>query len=146
MIAFALMIPAAAWPDDGWSAYTNVEESAPVGVPAGFVNTPTATTRVEDAVTLEEPPAAGAQGEPGGKGDKGDRGDTGPQGPAGPQGVKGDPADLCQNIPGAQIVPGSKYNAQRYWGFLPKWEKRYLTVNRKRQIVCVTLRWIRAHS
>lgn len=88
------------------------------------------------------PGATGPQGPPGAQGAQGAQGD---QGPPGAQGAPGVNADLCQNIPGIQSVPGFRYNAQRYWSFKPKWQKRYLAINRKGQIVCVTLQWIRRH-
>lgn len=125
----ALVFVSAAWPEDGWTSYTDEPATEAVGPPPDYI----------PAVANEDPPA----GEPG---KQGEPGPPGPLGPQGEKGDKGDSADLCQNIDGVQTVPGRKYNAQRFWGFLPKWEKRYLAMNRKGQIVCVTLRWIRAHA
>lgn len=124
----ALMVPAVAWPEDGWASYTDEPTTDTIGAPPGFENPPQRPLETDDA------PGVGPAGP------------QGPQGPAGPQGPKGDSADLCQNIPGVQTTPGFKYWAQRYWSFNPKREKRYLATNRKGQIVCVTLRWIRKHT
>lgn len=129
----ALVITSGAFADDGWTSYTDTPATQPVGPPADYVPTPTSDSPFIPFNDDDAP----AQGPPG---------PQGPQGERGEKGDKGDSADLCQNIPGVQTIPGLKYNAQRYWGFLPKWEKRYLTLNRKGQIVCVTLRWIKAHA
>lgn len=137
VILGALALATGAWAEDGWSSYTDEPTTDPVGPPSDYVPTPTVETPF--VIPFNDPPA----GEPG------KPGEPGPQGPAGAKGDKGDKgdsADLCQNIDGVQTTPGRKYNAQRYWSFKPKWEKRYLATNRKGQIVCVTLRWIRAHA
>lgn len=145
VILGALALCSGAWAEDGWSSYTDQPTTDPVGPPADYVPTPAAATPfiIETALTDQEPPSPGA---PGAQGPIGPEGPQGPPGQQGAQGEKGDSADLCQNIPGVQTYPGRKYNAQRYWKFLPKWEKRYLTLNRKGQIVCVTMRWIKAHA
>lgn len=134
----ALVFASSAAADDGWTSFAG----------ATFAPTPRAEAApaFENTVSSssDDEPASvpGAPGAPGAKGDKGDKGDTGPAGPAGANGVN---ADLCQNLPGVQTVPPAKYNAQRYWSFLPKWEMRFLALNRKHQLVCVTQRWINTH-
>lgn len=126
----ALVFAGAASADDGWTGFAG----------AGFTPTP----RAEAAPKLGEV-YTGSSDEPS------TPGATGPQGPQGPQGDKGDKgepgvnADMCQNLPGIQPTPPLKYNSQRFWGFLPKWERRFLAVNRKGQLVCVTQRWINNH-
>ena len=144
----ALVVVASARADDGWGSYGG----------AGLVPTPrsdrpaiVSSPRVEDfsrelaavAGVADVAPVVGVPGP------AGPAGPQGPGGPAGPQGAPGAPgvaADVCQNIPGRQSEPGFKYWAQRYWSFNPKYERRYLTLNRKRQLVCVTQRWIRRHG
>lgn len=132
-IAAALIFTATASADDGWTGFAG----------PGFTPTPRAEA-APAAVQDEAPVIPPTPIEPP-KGEKGDRGDTGPQGETGPQGSPGVNADLCQNLPGIQTSPPLKYNAQRYWSFLPKWERRFLAVNRKGQLVCVTQRWINNH-
>ncbi len=136
----ALVFASAAGANDGWTGYAGIGftptprgEAAPI-LPVG--------ADVPDTVFTDETPAA-KDGVAGAKGDKGDKGEPGATGPQGTAGVN---ADLCQNIPGVQTTPGSKYNAQRFWSFLPKWEMRFLAVNGKRQLVCVTQRWLRNHG
>lgn len=132
-IAAALVFAASAAADEGWTGY---------GGP-GF--TPVARPDTIPTIPDQQPADPTDQPASGLPGQKGDKGDPGPKGDKGDPGPKGDSADLCQNIPGTQTVPGLKYNAQRYWSFKPKWEKRYLAINGKGQLVCVTLPWIRAH-
>lgn len=127
-VVSALVFASAAAADDGWTGFAG----------AGIAP----TSRAEAAPTFADSTSDGdlPAGAPG---------PQGPQGPPGEKGDKGDPgvnADLCQNLPGIQTTPVAKYNAQRFWSFLPKWERRFLAVNRKGQLVCVTQRWINTHK
>lgn len=127
----ALVVVSAAWADDGWTSYAG-PENGPVAV------------LPDPPVPLDVPQGSDDSGV-GATGETGPQGPPGPQGPAGPQGPKGDSADLCQNLLGVQTTPGVKIWPQRYWGFKPRREQRYLAVNGKGQLVCVTLSWINRH-
>lgn len=133
-VAGCLVLASASWAEEGWTSYTE-EPAAP-----GFTP-PAATTERE--LLADDPTPEVVRGERGQKGDTGPKGD---RGDPGPKGDKGDSADLCSNIPGTQTQPGWKIWPQRYWGFMPRREKRVLSMNRKRQLVCVTQRWIRKHT
>lgn len=149
--AICLILPGTAV-GAGWTKYTDVPTTEPVGPPPVPENEPEeeAPAPVPQSEVQEEP----EDGAPGPKGSKGEKGDPGPPGPPGvpglpgPQGPQGPPglnADLCQNIDGIQITPGWKIWPQRYWTFRPKKERRFLATNGRRHFVCVTQRWLRAH-
>lgn len=148
VILGALIFITGAWAEDGWTSYTDEPTTDPVGPPADYAPTPVTETPfiITQPIVNDEPAPPGEPGKPGDPGPPGPQGPAGPQGPQGEKGDKGDSADLCQNIPGVQTSPGRKYWAQRYWGFRPKWEKRFIAINRKGQIVCVTQRWIKKHG
>lgn len=135
----SLALCSAALAEEGWGSYTDAPTAGPP--PSyeqdGDSEDPEISARGAQLVSsMLTSLLSGPPGPPG---------PPGPQGPPGAQGPPGVNADLCQNIPGIQTVPGYKYNAQRYWSFKPKWQKRYLAINSKGQIVCVTLQWIRRH-
>lgn len=152
LIAFCIVLalPAGASAGGGWTWFTP-DPPAQAATFEAVVEQDIVAAEEETPPSTPTPSAPGAPGVTGATGAVGPQGETGPQGPAGPQGpqgpqgIPGVSADLCQNIPGIQTVPGFKYNAQRFWSFKPKWERRFLTTNRKGQIVCVTQSWIRHH-
>lgn len=143
-VLVALIVGSDAWAD-GWVGFGgNAAKGKKVGPPPGFVNTPASDAPLpddqagddwEDAVIT--PRSLLEAGPPG---------PQGPPGPAGPQGPKGDSADLCANLPGVQTSAGWKRWPQRFWTFKPRLERRVLALNRKWQIVCVTLSWVKKHG
>lgn len=135
--AASFMVTDMAAADDGWTWFT--PDNGKAGPPAGFENAP----EKGELPPMEEPADDDWRSV---VLEIGPQGPAGPQGPKGDKGDKGDSADLCQNIPGVQTTPGFKRWPQRYWTFRPRLERRYLAINRKGQIVCVTERWIKAHA
>ncbi len=139
-----LVTAGASWAGDGWTSFGSAP--GPVGPPAGYVAPP------ERGPLPDDPEGADATED-----DRSpfvilDSGPAGPPGPQGPQGEKGDKgdkgdsADLCANLPGVQTSPGWKRWPQRFWTFKPRLERRVLALNRKGQIVCVTLSWLKRHG
>lgn len=147
MIASALVlaVPASSWAGDGWIGFGS--KPGPAGPPAGYVAPPDrgALPESEDEDVLDvseefvilDAGVPGPAGPPGPQGEKGERGD---------KGDKGDSADLCANLPGVQTSPGWKRWTHRFWTFKPRLERRVLALNRKGQIVCVTLSWVKRHG
>lgn len=127
-----LIITAKAKADDGWTTFTPPVAPAETSIEQ--------KPEAPQQATSEPKPASGA------KGPKGDPGPQGPKGDPGTQGIAGLNADLCANLPGIQTTAGWKIWPQRYWSFKPKRERRVLAMNRKRQIVCVTLHWVKLHG
>ena len=145
IVLAAVLMVEPAW-GDGWVSF-GPSKDAKVGPPPGHVNkvddSPLPDDQGDDwtVALLDAGDAA-----PGAQGPAGPQGPQGPKGDKGDKGGKGDSADLCVNLPGVQTSAGWKRWPQRYWGFKPRLERRVLALNRKGQIVCVTLSWVKKHG
>lgn len=139
LCALPLMVTETAIADDGWTWFT--PDNGQAGPPSGFVNPPDKG----ELRPMDEPESDGDDWRAAVL-DVGPAGPPGPQGPKGDKGDKGDSADLCANLPGVQTSPGWKRWPQRFWTFKPRLERRVLALNRKGQIVCVTLSWVKRHG
>lgn len=140
----ALSVVSSSWAGDGWVGFGSKAAAGPVGPPAGYVPPPDRGElpdgEDDDGVAGDYSEFVILEGVPG------PAGPAGPQGPKGDKGDKGDSADLCANLPGVQTSAGWKRWTQRFWGFKPRLERRVLALNRKGQIVCVTLSWVKKHG
>lgn len=153
VLVLAAISSSSAAADDGWTSFGGNASKRTVGPPAGFVNTPADNSPLpddpagDDAVVIEVGTLDAGSGIATEAGVVvGPPGPQGPPGPKGDKGDKGDSADLCANLPGVQTSPGWKRWPQRYWTFKPRLERRVLALNRKGQIVCVTLSWVKRHG